>query len=425
MERLPKTIDTLVIGAGQAGLAMSFWLSHRDVPHVVLERGRIAERWRSERWDSLRFQFPNWGVALPGFAYAGEAPDAFADRDEIVRFIRAYATFIDAPVREGVGVHRLQLDSDGGFVAETDSGTVVSRNVVVATGPYQRPALPSFTADLGGLFQLHTSAYRNPAQLPAGGVLIVGAGASGVQIAAELAASGREIWLAVGSHRRVPRHYRGHDFHHWEFALGEWDRPVARRRPDESGPLLTGVAGGSDVDLRALADDGVILAGRVTGIHDGVATFAPDLAASLAAGDAHYDRFVAAIDSHLRTLGLPLAPAEATLPRPVPPSASDPSRHLDLAAAGIGSVIWATGYTLDFDWIDLPAFASGKPVHEDGISPIPGLAFVGLPWLSKRKSTLLAGVGEDAERIAAHIAARSVATDRGEPSLPEQANRNQ
>ncbi|WP_240309457.1 NAD(P)-binding domain-containing protein [Sphingomonas ginsengisoli (ex An et al. 2013)] len=384
---------------------MSFWLSRWRVPHLLLERGRIAERWRSERWDSLRFQFPNWGVELPGFAYAGKAPDDFAGRDEICRLIAAYADFINAPVREGVEVRRLGLDGDS-FAAETGAGTIVARNVVVATGPYQRPALPSFAAELGAVFQLHTSAYRNPARLPAGGVLIVGAGASGVQIAAELAASGREVWLAVGSHRRVPRRYRGYDFHHWEYALGEWDRTSAQRPAEEPPPLLTGVAGGHEVDLRGLAGTGVTLTGRVTGIHDGVATFARDLEESLAAGDAHYDRFVAAIDVHALMKNLALPPTEPSAPRPLLPCVSDPLRRLDLAAARIGSVIWATGYRLDFEWIDLPVFAAGKPIHDRGISPIPGLYFLGLPWLSKRKSTLLAGVGEDAEHLAAHIAAR-------------------
>jgi putative flavoprotein involved in K+ transport len=256
------------------------------------------------------------------------------------------------------------------------------------------------------LLQIHTSAYRNPGQLPAGGVLIVGAGASGVQIAAELVGSGRRVWLAVGSHRRVPRRYRGHDFHHWEFALGEWDRPVALRPLKEPPPLLTGVDGGHEVDLRDLADAGVTLTGRLTGVHNGVATFAPDLAASLAAGDAHYDRFVAAVDAHALSTDLHLAPPEPAALRPVLSCVSDPLRRLDLVAAAVGTVIWATGYTLDLNWIDLPGFVPSKSFHDKGISSIVGLTFLGLPWLSKRKSTLLAGVGEDAERLAAHIAAR-------------------
>lgn len=399
-----ETVETLVIGGGQAGLAMSACLSAAGATHLVVERARVGERWRAERWDSLAFQFPNWSVGLPGLAFEGASPDGFAGRDEVVGFLEAYARAIAAPVREGVAVRRL-VEAPSGFVAKTEAGDIVARNVVVATGPYQRPVVPACAPGLAGLAQLHASAYRNAAALPPGAVLVVGSGASGCQIAEDLAAAGRSVWLSVGSHRRAPRRYRGHDFQHWEAVLGEWDRLVAERTAGEPPPLLTGVGGGRDMDIRELAQMGVRLVGRLSGAAGGVARFEPDLADSLARGDALYDRYLAAIDAYAQREGLDLPPPDPAPRRPDPPL---PPRELDLAAAGVGGVIWATGYGLDLGWIEVPAAVSadGAPIHTDGISPARGLYFLGLPWLSKRKSTLLAGVGEDAQRLAAHIAAR-------------------
>lgn len=404
-----ETVDTLIIGAGQAGLAMSYWLKKVGKPHLILERGCVAERWRSERWDSLTFQFPSWSLELPGFAYSGATPNHFAGRDEVVAFIKAYSRHISAPVREGVAVTRLSNDP-AGFVAQTSAGAIVAANVVVATGPYQRPVIPAASAVLSGINQLHTSAYRNPDALPQGGILIVGAGASGAQIAEELVGAGRAVWLSVGSHRRVPRTYRGHDFHHWEFAIGEWDRPVDCRQSGEPPPLLTGVDGGHDMDLRALAAFGVILTGRLDDIRNGVARFKPDLADNLARGDAYFESFVAAVDAHAASRGLDLPASDAVPCSADPACVVNPLRELDLAAAGVSTVLWATGYGLDLRWIDLPVFTTeGVPKHNSGVSAVAGLYFLGLPWLSKRKSTLLSGVGEDTERLAAHIASRDKA----------------
>ena len=224
------SFDTVIIGAGQAGLTMSACLTRHGLPHVVLERHRIAERWRTERWDSLRFQFPNWAMALPDFAYSGSDPDAYAPRDEVVRFIEAYADFIQAPVRTGVEVRALKPRT-GGFLLETAADPIHARNVVIATGPYQQPAVPDAAARLGTVCQISASGYRNPDQLPPGGVLVVGAGASGCQIAEELVDAGRRVFLSVGPHRRVPRRYRGHDFIWWINALGLDDKIV-----DEASP---------------------------------------------------------------------------------------------------------------------------------------------------------------------------------------------
>jgi len=400
-----ETIDTLVIGAGQAGLAMSWSLRQAGCAHLVFERARVGERWRAERWDSLAFQFPNWSVELPGMALGAASADGFAARDEVVAFLEAYARRIDAPLREGVAVRRLIAEAGGGLVAETDAGAIRAKNVVVATGPYQRAVVPAAAAGLDGVRQLHARDYRNPALLPAGGVLVVGSGASGCQIAEDLLRAGRRVWLSVGSHRRAPRRYRGFDFQHWEAVLGEWDRPVAQRPAGEPPPLLTGVGGGRDMDIRELAEMGATLAGRLSDAGGGVARFEPDLAQTLARGDAFYDRYLAAIDAYAQAQGLDLPPPD---PAPRRPDSPPGPTELDLATAGVACVIWATGYGLDLGWIEIEGAmsAEGGPIHRDGVSPVAGLYFLGLPWLSKRKSTLLSGVGEDAQRLAAHIAAR-------------------
>ena len=401
-------VDTLVIGGGQAGLAMSRALRERGCEHVVVERARIAERWRTQRWDSLHFQFPNWSIGLPGFAWSGGDPHAFAHKDAIVRFIERYAAHIRAPLRTGVEVTTLAPAADGKrFRASTGDGGIVTRNVVVATGPYQKPRVPSLARAMPGrLLQLHASAYRNPAQLPPGAVLVVGSGASGCQIAEELLASGRRVFLCVGRHLRVPRRYRGHDAIHWRRELGLLDQtidvtPVAERR---TVPLVTGIGGGHTVDLADYARDGMTLLGHLVAAEDERLRFAADLAESLAEGDRSHDAFLAAVDAHVAQVDPDCAAADVAPcgPRPPPTSPLD----LDLARECVASVVWATGYRYDFDWIRFPVFADGAPLHHRGITAVDGLCFLGLPWLHKRKSSFLAGVGEDAEHLAQHISQR-------------------
>lgn len=402
-----ETHDTVIIGGGQSGLAVSWGLNRLGREHVVLERARVAERWRSERWDSLAFQFPNWTLQLPGFAYDGPDPDGFSGRDAVVGFIEAYAATSAAPVRTGVNVSRLCRDG-GGFALETSDGDMRTANVVIATGPYQRPSIPErLSRQMGATPQMHAMAYRNPGQLPPGAVLVVGSGASGAQIAEDLMRAGRKVYLAVGSHRRAPRRYRGRDFIFWEFALGAFDQPVEQRAPGTIPPLLTGVDGGRDMDLRVLAGQGVTLLGRLVGGSEGRLTFADDRDVSLARAQAEYDAFLAACDAHALATGLSLPPAE-----PAPPMLplSDAMLELDLAAAGVGAVIWATGYRYDFSWVDLPIFADmatrSEPLHRGGVTAVPGAYLIGLPWLSKRKSSLMMGMGEDAAHVAEHLVAR-------------------
>jgi len=400
-------IETLIVGGGQAGLAMSHMLSRRGRPHLVLERGRIAERWRSERWDGLRFQFPNWSVRLPDCPFPHSDPDGFAGSGEIVDYIEAYARQIEAPVRCGVAVTALhQGESGKGFVARTSAGSIGATNVVIATGPYQRPVTPDLPLGDRDLFQLHASAYKQPDQLPTGAVLIVGSGASGAQIAEELARAGRRVYLSVGRHKRMPRRYRGRDLIWWLGAMGLDQTPVEARGPDATLPLITGAYGGHTVDFREFAAQGVTLLGRLQAVQDGILHFADDLRQNLAYGDAAYGDFLDRVDRFVEQNGLsvPVEP-EARAKRGEPPCVIEPLRQLNAAVIGLSAVIWATGYTFDFGWIDLPVLDQhGRPMHKRGIAPVSGLYFLGLPWLSKMNSSFLSGVGDDAARLADCIA---------------------
>lgn len=401
-----QRLEAVVIGAGQAGLVMSHLLAQRGIEHVVLERGRIAERWRSERWDSLVFQFPNWMLRLPGHAYRGDDPDGFMPRDGIVRFLEAYARQTRPPVRCGVRVTGLHQAPSGRLHVATDDGPLEALHVVVATGPYQRPALPALARALPrGVFQTSASAYVHPQQLPDGGVLVVGSGASGWQIADDLQRAGRRVWLSVGRHRRVPRRYRGHDFGWWQEHTGAADRVVDDALRALPAPLLTGVDGGRDADLRALARQGVTLLGSLGSAADGRLGFVADLQENLAQGDAGWREFTRSVDAHVARLGLSVPDAPAFEPAAAPCGAEATPSEIHLPSAGIRSVVWATGYRFDFGWITCAAFdAEGRPVQSRGRSPTPGLYFLGLPRQHRVKSAFLWGVADDAAHVAECIA---------------------
>jgi putative flavoprotein involved in K+ transport len=405
--------DTVVVGAGQTGLAVSLGLTRRGVDHVVLERGRLAERWRSERWDSLTLLTPNWMSQLPGFPYQGSDPDGFDARAEYVRHLEAYARSFAAPVRGGTTVRRVARASDGRqFTVATSRGSYEARNVVVATGPFHEPVTPPFAASVpASVVQLHSSAFRNARQLPDGAVLVVGGGNSGTQIAADLHRNGREVYLSVGRLRPLPRRYRGKDAMWWLIQMGRLDQSVeslpssaARSLPP---PLLTGVGGGHDMDLRRLASEGMTLLGRIRGIVDGRAIVELTLRSSLAAGDEALEAFKRAADELVVQRGLDLPEA------PDPPRASAQADvvlidTLDLARARVTSVVWSTGFRTNFAWIDVPVFgADGEPLHRAGVTAVPGLYFVGLRWLTKYKSFFIYGVGEDTEFISDHVAKRA------------------
>jgi putative flavoprotein involved in K+ transport len=408
--RKMERIETVVVGGGQAGLAMSYYLGRLGREHVILERARVAERWRSERWDSLAFQSPNWNIRLPGFALSATDPDAFASRDDVLRFIESYAAFTHAPLRCGVPVTSLRRAVDGKrLIVETPTGCFEAENVVIATGPFQLPAAPLQIADT--VLHLHSSQYRNPQSLPLGAVLVIGSGNSGAQIAEELCWAGRRVFLSVSKHRRIPRRYRSKDYIWWYLALGDADATVDQRHDVQPARLFTGGGGGHDLDLRQLAADGVVLLGRVLGGQDGQLTIANDLAENLVRGDASFIDFIRQADRHAAREGLDLPPSDAGAEvRRSSANVADPIQTLDLAAAGISTIIWANGFRYDFGWIDLPIFAEGTsssgrvPVHRRGITSVPSVYFLGLPWLYKFKSSFLHGVGEDAEHLAEHIA---------------------
>jgi putative flavoprotein involved in K+ transport len=389
---------------------MSHRLKQRKQAHLVIERQRIAERWRSERWHGLRFQFPNWSVRLPEFPFPHEDPDGYATPGDIVDYLTAYAAFVAPPIRCGVTVTALRRrDGPSGFAAETSGGAIEADNVVVATGPYQRPVVPALLRDGIGVFQLHASRYKIPHELPPGAVLVVGSGASGAQIAEELLRAGRRVYLSVGRHTRLPRRYRDRDLIWWLHTLGIDQTPVEQRGPSRLLPVITGAYGGHTIDFRRFAADGAVLLGRLEAAHDGIIAFAPDLAESLANGDATYASFLDLVDAHVERHALNMpedSVARATLPDP--PCLAEPVRRLDLGTADIGAVIWATGYGVDFGWIDVPVFdARGEPVHVAGVTGVPGLYFLGLQWLSKMSSSFLSGVGDDAATLADHIVARA------------------
>jgi putative flavoprotein involved in K+ transport len=402
-----ERIDTLIIGGGQAGLALSYHLSLQDRPHLILERGRIGERWWSERWEGMHFQTPNALVRMPGFPLPAADPDGFSTAAQIGTYLADYADFIAAPVRSPVAVTVLRQD-DRDFIAETTDGPVAARNVVIATGPFQRPIIPPLLPETAGIVQLHAAAYRAPDRLPAGAVLVIGAGASGSQIAEELMRAGRQVYFSISRHRRAPRRYRGHDHIWWWIETGMDKTPVSQRPTDKSPLVHSGAYGGHTIDFRDLARQGMVLLGHVEAAEQGVIHLAPDLLDSLAHGDSAYLAFMDFVDAHIAAKGLDLPPDPAAREMaPTPPELAEPLRRLDLRAAGIGSVIWATGYGLDFGWVDAGVLdARGMPVHQGGVTSAPGLYFIGLPWLSQFSSSFLFGVGDDAERLAAHIAGR-------------------
>ncbi len=401
-----EDVDTLVVGGGQAGLAMSEHLSGCGVPHLVLERHRIAERWRSERWDSLVANGPAWHDRFPGATFDMD-PEAFPPKETIADYFEAYAAKIAAPVRCGVEVIRVrQHDGRPGFRVETSDGAIDATNVVAATGPFQRPVIPPLVPEDAGLLQIHSNGYRNPRQLPEGAVLVVGAGSSGTQIAEEILQSGRQVYLSVGKHGRPPRRYRGRDFVWWLGVLGKWEAAAIEPGLEHVTIAVSGANGGRTVDFRRLAAQGMTLVGVTQSFDDGVARFAPGLADNLAQGDADYLSVLDEADAHVARNGLDLPEEpEAREIMADPPCVSDPILELDLADAGISSIIWATGYALDFGWLEVDVFdEAGQPKHHRGVSAQPGIYFLGLPWLSRRGSSFIWGVWHDAKYIADHIA---------------------
>ena len=399
-----EKIDTVVVGGGQAGIAMSEHLGNLGIDHVVLERDRIAERWRTGRWDSLVANGPAWHDRFPGREFDCSA-DAFPGKEDVAAYFEAYAHAIGAPVRTGVAVEKVVKEGRG-FQIATSQGKILAQNVVAATGPFQKPVIPPVIPETAGVHQLHSQQYRNPQQLADGSVLVVGAGSSGAQIAEELLQDGRDVYLSIGPHDRPPRSYRGRDYCWWLGVLGKWNADTPRPGTEHVTISVSGADGGKTVDFRKLAERGMTLLGMTDRFENGVLHFADDLRRNLTAGDENYLNLLREADvfASENNLDLPEEMDAHNIPAD-PPCVSDPIQSLDLGATGLSTVLWATGYALDYSWLDVDTFdAKGQPLHSRGVSRVPGVYFVGLPWLTRRGSSFIWGVWHDAKFIADQIA---------------------
>jgi putative flavoprotein involved in K+ transport len=409
-----RMVDAIIIGGGQAGLAMSQCLARLGVEHVVLERGRIAERWRSERWDSLRLLTPNWMSRLPGgWHYDGADPDGFMTIPEVVTYLDRYAQAFAAPVETETRVHALRRTAQG-FALDTSRGALQARTVVIATGHCDAPQVPAMARALpASIMQLTPSAYRRPAQLPQGGVLVVGGSASGVQLAEEIHHSGRPVTLAVGGHTRLPRLWRGRDIMTWLDRIGALEESAeavadlahARKQPSLQ---LVGRPDRRSLDLGTLHQMGVRVTGRAMGAEGCVLHLADDLGQSTIAAQRRLERLLARIEPLATTEGAPWQ----DLPQPL--ALPEAPQRLDLAAEGIRSVIWATGFRRDYGWLQMPGLldAGGEILHRGGVTPAPGLFVLGLRFLRRRNSSFLDGVGADAEALAWHVLGQLVSPEQ-------------
>lgn len=409
---MKKTIETIVIGGGQAGLASSYYLKKNNREHLVLEKSAYPGNvWRADRWDSFTLLTPNWAYQLPGDEYSGPNREGFMPREEIIerfdRFVKRY----QLPIQYQTLVTAIDVSTDGGrFIVRTDQSEFYANNVIMATGLFQTPKLPVFHQAISkDILQLHSGQYRNPGSLPPGAVLVVGSGQSGCQITDELIEQGRKVYLSVGSAGRAPRRYRAKDVFEWLLLCGFFDQRVDKlpspKAKYRANPQVSGRNGGKALNLHQFARDGVILLGHVIDGNEYRIKLAPDLRESLTKSDNFEKEIIKMIDSYIEKSELNV-PFE-NLPMLLDGFDLPLIEELDLQAAGISTIIWAAGYSFDFSLVHLPVFdQDGYPVQTRGVTEYPGLYFVGLPWLYKYKSGLLVGVGEDAEYIVSHIIGR-------------------
>jgi len=416
-----------VIGGGQAGLSMSWYLTQSGIDHVVFEKERAGHAWRTERWDSFCLVTPNWQCQLPGFPYQGPVPHGFMLREEIVAYIDAFVASFAPPLLEGVNVRHLRGDAQHGFILDATDGIHFADQVVIATGGYQVPVIPRCAERLPvDIVQIHSSVYRNPSALPPGAVLVVGSGQSGCQIAEDLHLDGRKVHLCVGDAPRVSRRYRGKDVVEWLHLMGYYDLPV-HDHPlregvrDKTNHYVTGRDGGRDIDLRERALEGLELYGRLLDVAGDDLVFADDLALCLDQADQVAESIKTSIDGFIAKKGIS-APQEARYRPPWTPPHERP--RLDYRAAGIAAIVWCIGFRTDYGWIDLPVFnGGGQPSHVRGVTPVPGAYFLGLPWLYTWGSGRFSGVARDAAYLAEYIKARwpTADTHRAEPAVNEAA----
>jgi putative flavoprotein involved in K+ transport len=407
MTGVPEQLPVVIVGGGQAGLAVSWYLKQAGVDHVILERDTLMHTWRDARWDSFCLVTPNWQCRLPGYHYDGPDPDGFMVAAELNDWLAGYVKSFDPPVREHTTVLSVRAVEHGdGFEVITDGGILHAGQVVVATGGYHDPAIPTLGDRLpADIVQVHSSHYRNPDQVP-GSVLVVGTGQSGAQIAEDLLLAGRTVHLAVGNAPRFARRYRGRDVIAWMHDTGHYakpvtDKPPAERTQDRTNHYVTGRDGGRDIDLRAFAAHGMRLHGHLSDLVDGTLVFAGDLTASLDAADAVYNGINQLIDAHIEARGLTTETGPSRYEPTWAPPHVGPSQ---LAARDIGSVVWATGFRRDYRWLHAGVFdGSGHPVHLRGVTQVPGLFFIGLPWQHTWGSGRFAGIELDAAHIAEQL----------------------
>ncbi|WP_241609591.1 flavin-containing monooxygenase [Rosenbergiella australiborealis] len=400
-------IDTIIIGAGQAGIAMSEHLTAKGFSHRVFEKSRIAEAWRTGRWDSLVANGPAWHDRFPHREFPNYAGDEFVGKEDVANYFSDYVEQFQLPVECGVEVKRVsKKPQQPGFYVETSKGNFHADNVVVATGPFHHPLIPPIAPAIDGIQQIHSAHYFNPEQLAPGAVLVVGAGSSGVQIADEIQRSGRDVYLSVGPHDRPPRSYRGRDFCWWLGVLGLWD--ATEHAPGKSHVTIavSGARGGETIDFRRLAKQGITLTGMTDHFAGELVHFKPDLLDNIRAGDESYLALLDAADAWIESNGADL-PEEPTARQFVENAhcLTQPLTDLDLRAAGVTTIIWATGYSTDYHWLDIDVFdEKGKPRQQRGVSAERGLYFLGLPWQSRRGSSFIWGVWHDANYVADQIA---------------------
>lgn len=402
--------DVAIIGGGQAGLSVSWYLGRAGVDHVVLEAQTPTHAWADTRWDNFTLVTPNWHCRLPGYAYAGDDPDGFMTRDEVVEWLAGWLETFEPPVRNHTRVTKLKPAAAGGFeLTLSDGETLTCQHAVVATGGYPIPVTPAFAPSLdAAVTQLHSEQYRSAAQLPDGAVLVVGTGQSGAQIAEDLQLAGRQVHLAVGSAPRVARFYRGRDCMTWLADMGLYDRsapeyPGGKAAIEKTNHYVTGRDGGRDIDLRRFANEGMKLYGALADGKDATLRFEPTLRDALDKADATYNSICRDIDAHIEREGI--SASEPTRYTPVWEPETEPT-DLDLAAEGVTSIVWAIGYRPDYRWIEASAFdGGGRPMQNRGITGVEGLSFIGLPWMHTWGSGRFLGIDRDARHVADHIIA--------------------
>jgi putative flavoprotein involved in K+ transport len=412
----PSHHEMIIIGAGQAGLSLAWHLRQAGIDHLVLERQERFHAWKQQRWDSFCLVTPNWQCKLPGYEYTGTDPHGFMVKEQIIRFVEGFADSFNPPVREGVSVSALAATGDG-FALQTSAGPFTARQVCIATGGYHTPITPRMAERLPpNIVQLHANEYRNAAQLPPGGVLVVGTGQSGCQIAEDLHLAGRRVHLATGTAPRVSRFYRGRDVVDWLQDMGHYDlaitdHPMQEGVRGKANHYVTGRDGGRDIDLRKFASEGMTLHGHLATIDGDVVTFADDLKQNLDQADQVNDRIKDGIDAFIARENI-AAPVEARyVPVWQPPAVDEP---LNLAGADITAIIWCVGYQPDFTWVHVPVFTGrGAPSHQRGVTAVPGLYFLGLPWLHTWGSGRFAAIARDAAYVASHVVNLTAAAQVG------------